>query len=392
MPNWSAYVREALDLSKGPLESFIRVSMQSIYGDHYVHKEPRLRSTALSLSSGSGTPRSLDNQSLLRILLDHWAEVFARRLSGSGRRLVHEVKSARNSWAHEQEFTFDSALQAVDSCMLLVKATDESYSVVQFAELKQRMLSEVAVGSTVSAPYAEPLQAVPVAPTNEAFRGPILSAMSVGQREEEELKILRDFFTSVLRLAEQGVPITSETATHELLRQRNTGRVIDEPEALRTFFSRIRRIAQGGLPMPDSVLKELQQASDALLRCGYPALNSQQFEAAYPDTPEYRLLMAISSYPTSSPPPVQFENTTQLSPDEILDMYGDGEDLAVFFEALGFEVIDKRPQRGAVWVVGDNEELTEIMKGLAHRYAVRFAFAPEGGRASGHQPAWYSAT
>ncbi|HTU70333.1 MAG TPA: AAA domain-containing protein [Candidatus Baltobacteraceae bacterium] len=52
------------------------------------------------------------------------------------------------------------------------------------------------------------------------------------------------------------------------------------------------------------------------------------------------------------------------------------------------DVIDKRDhERGSLWVIAD-ESQRDLFESLARR-GVRFTFAPEGGRATGHRPAWW---
>ena len=50
--------------------------------------------------------------------------------------------------------------------------------------------------------------------------------------------------------------------------------------------------------------------------------------------------------------------------------------------------IDKRSKGGAFWIIGGNE-----IKGLIetfNQYELKFAFAKNGGRATGHKPSWYT--
>ena len=50
--------------------------------------------------------------------------------------------------------------------------------------------------------------------------------------------------------------------------------------------------------------------------------------------------------------------------------------------------IDKRSKGGAFWILGGSE-----IKGLIdtfNQYGLKFAFAKNGGRATGHKPSWYT--
>jgi very-short-patch-repair endonuclease len=50
-------------------------------------------------------------------------------------------------------------------------------------------------------------------------------------------------------------------------------------------------------------------------------------------------------------------------------------------------IIDKRHQGGVLWVIGDDSQM-ETFEALA-AYGHHFFFAPEGGRATRHRPAWW---
>lgn len=63
-------------------------------------------------------------------------------------------------------------------------------------------------------------------------------------------------------------------------------------------------------------------------------------------------------------------------------------DLVPFLKSKGLETVDKRPQGGALWVVGGREELASLMAELAKK-GHRFVFTANGGRASKHRPSWY---
>jgi hypothetical protein len=71
-------------------------------------------------------------------------------------------------------------------------------------------------------------------------------------------------------------------------------------------------------------------------------------------------------------------------------LYASGEDLAEFFEALGWRTVDKRSKSGCLWVIGDDAELAEVIAGIALSHGIIFQPAPDGGRASNYEPAWFT--
>jgi len=62
--------------------------------------------------------------------------------------------------------------------------------------------------------------------------------------------------------------------------------------------------------------------------------------------------------------------------------------LAAYFSAHGLLFVDKRTKGGALWVLGGSD-LEPIMEAL-HEGGFAFEYAPQGGRATKHRPAWWT--
>ncbi|MBU9721610.1 MULTISPECIES: AAA domain-containing protein [Bacillaceae] len=62
--------------------------------------------------------------------------------------------------------------------------------------------------------------------------------------------------------------------------------------------------------------------------------------------------------------------------------------LKSYLENEGFEVIDKRPKGGALWVI-EAQELTPIIQQLK-RQGIEFTYSKNGGRATRKKPAWFT--
>lgn len=67
----------------------------------------------------------------------------------------------------------------------------------------------------------------------------------------------------------------------------------------------------------------------------------------------------------------------------------EGKTLKKFFEDKGLEVIDKRAAGGALWVVGDKEKLTPIVKEAGKLFGAYGNFS-SGGRAVKNRPSWFT--
>lgn len=65
------------------------------------------------------------------------------------------------------------------------------------------------------------------------------------------------------------------------------------------------------------------------------------------------------------------------------------EDILEIIKKSGFEYVDKRPKGGSLWIVAEESEGAPLVE-KCKKLGVSFSFAPNGGRASKHRPAWYS--
>ena len=63
--------------------------------------------------------------------------------------------------------------------------------------------------------------------------------------------------------------------------------------------------------------------------------------------------------------------------------------LAEFFENAGFEVVDKRNYGGALWVIGTQSELKEIVN-EAKRIFGAYGRYSDGGRSVGYRKSWFT--
>jgi DNA topoisomerase-3 len=84
---------------------------------------------------------------------------------------------------------------------------------------------------------------------------------------------------------------------------------------------------------------------------------------------------------TTNPPAANGVTAIRIAPPS------DGVDPAVYLRQAGLEVIDKRPA-GALWVVDGQPPSPALAALRAH--GIRFVFARNGGRSTGHRPAWFA--
>jgi hypothetical protein len=212
--NTRTIVRTALDILKAYLHPYVLTQLTRSYGDRAAEREPRIAETP-------------DVQALLSVFLDHWQPVFSKALKSSDRGLVHELKAARNGWAHEQSFSLDQAYRAVDSVELLLRSMGAAVPAA-LKEAKQEIrLQQVGVPSRRSARTSR---------TQATSKSPALQHPSTPGRRGAELqgKRLR-VLPHVMPEGNPRVPYTHGWLAFEVLRRAEGGTLTFEEYYRRLF-------------------------------------------------------------------------------------------------------------------------------------------------------------
>jgi len=72
------------------------------------------------------------------------------------------------------------------------------------------------------------------------------------------------------------------------------------------------------------------------------------------------------------------------------DISSKGKTLISFFEEKGLEVVDKRPMGGALWVVGEKDDIKQYVKEAYTIFGAWGNYSPKGGKATKHKPGWFT--
>lgn len=112
-------VQKIMDALRDGLRPYCEREMKAALGARWLD--------ALADPRGSGrvrvtaeTPR--DVSLLLKMMADHWSDVFGRVLGRSQRSLVFELLDVRHRWAHQESFSGDDTYRAMDSAQRLLTA------------------------------------------------------------------------------------------------------------------------------------------------------------------------------------------------------------------------------------------------------------------------------
>ena len=83
-----------------------------------------------------------DPQFLLKVMWDEWNTIFRKKLGRAERNYVSELQDARNQWAHNESFTVDRALRAMDTAKLLLESVGAGPHADKVDQLHKELLRQ----------------------------------------------------------------------------------------------------------------------------------------------------------------------------------------------------------------------------------------------------------
>ena len=131
-------VGKGLDLLAAGLRPFVERELKSHLGDNW--------EAALPEATGRGPrakpkPVNLDDpQTLFGILWDQWNAVFKNTLGHSERSIVSELRDVRNLWAHNEQFSSNDAIRALDSMERLLNAVSAADSAGEVGQMRMDLM------------------------------------------------------------------------------------------------------------------------------------------------------------------------------------------------------------------------------------------------------------
>lgn len=139
-------VHECRELTKAGLRPIIESKMKAAFGKQWETK------AGLQAAAGSNPA---DMQGLLRVLIEHWTEVFEKALPRSARSHVFELRDWRNHVAHENAMDLDDTARMVDTAKRLLKAVGAKQA-VEMEALWLRVLAAILNEPLSAARLAKP--------------------------------------------------------------------------------------------------------------------------------------------------------------------------------------------------------------------------------------------
>ena len=113
-------VHDAIELLRVGLTPFVERMFQARLGETWPDQFDQSRRYPLKRNPDGSL--AWDSQALLKAMADHWRSVFESVLGRTERALVGELSEVRNAFAHEEPFSSDDTLRALDSVKRLLEA------------------------------------------------------------------------------------------------------------------------------------------------------------------------------------------------------------------------------------------------------------------------------
>ena len=131
----SNLIAAALETARPALRRYVEIEMRRTHGEHW---ERVARSGVAHLPPG----RDLDLAALLSTITSNWQSVFRNKLSPMDRSLVGELRETRNRWAHQEAFSHDDAVRALDTTQRLLRSIGAVTEATKIETLKSSFRRE----------------------------------------------------------------------------------------------------------------------------------------------------------------------------------------------------------------------------------------------------------
>ena len=133
----NARIAQALEFLRDGLAPKCEETWKGFYGGGWLKTVNRL------LHTPEREPSTSDVSFLLKAMKATWNEVFGRSFSPAVRSLVFEAADARNSWAHQDQFSSDDTSRALDSMERLLDAFGNVEQQQQIRSLRRDLMRRV---------------------------------------------------------------------------------------------------------------------------------------------------------------------------------------------------------------------------------------------------------
>jgi predicted AAA+ superfamily ATPase len=131
-------VGKGLDLLASGLRPFVERELKSQLGENW---QTALPATTARGPRAKPQPTNLDDpQILLGLLWDQWNAVFKNTLGHAERSIVSELREVRNRWAHNEQYSSNDAVRALDSMERLLNAVSAAEAGLELGQMRMDLM------------------------------------------------------------------------------------------------------------------------------------------------------------------------------------------------------------------------------------------------------------
>ena len=131
-------IGKGLNFLASGLHPFVERELKSQLGDNWQNGLPTAENRP---GRPPSRPANLDDpQILLSVLWDQWNTVFRNVLGPAERSIVSELRSIRNQWAHNEQFSSNDAIRALDSIERLLNAVSAADAAAEVGQMRMDVM------------------------------------------------------------------------------------------------------------------------------------------------------------------------------------------------------------------------------------------------------------
>jgi predicted AAA+ superfamily ATPase len=131
-------IGKGLELMAAGLRPFVERELKLHVGDSW---QSALPDNAARGPRAKPQPANLDDpQILLGLVWDQWNAVFKNTLGHADRSIVSELRDVRNGWAHNEQFSSNDAIRALDSMERLLNAVSAAEAATEVGQMRMDLM------------------------------------------------------------------------------------------------------------------------------------------------------------------------------------------------------------------------------------------------------------
>jgi hypothetical protein len=134
-------VGDSLDIFVEGMLPFVSQEMQSRHGDKWEEQvRTILRENPSTASKAANASIAWDTALIISVILSEWQYLFRKKLGPGERAMIHELSDIRNRWAHQELFSTDDTLRALDTVQRLLSSVGAGNQAAEVDRFKSEVM------------------------------------------------------------------------------------------------------------------------------------------------------------------------------------------------------------------------------------------------------------